>query len=414
MMDVRAVSAPRSAGPWAVVAIGFVALALAFSTRSSIGLTIPFWEKDFGWTRSFISTGGAITMIVTAAMAPVAGNLMDRYGPRALLAVGLALVGAAAALVAVMQSAWLYVVAFGIVGGLGFGIAAQHTVSTAVARLFETRRGLAIGIATAGSTAGQLFLMPTLAFLHQTVSWRWGFAAIAVACAVLAPVAWFRLRGAGGARAAAKPGEAGIEPLRVRLRFLLRHPVFHALFGSFFVCGFTTAGVIEVHLLPYAAACGFPPLPSSAAYGVLAAFNLAGMIFSGWLTDRVHRPTWLATIYFGRALSFVLLLYIVNDIALLFIFAVMFGVFDYGTVPVTASLAAQHLGIKVMGLAMGLIAAGHALGGALGAFLGGYLFDLFASYQWVWLASVALAAMAGFMVLTIPEPRGRNVTPATA
>jgi MFS family permease len=181
--------------------------------------------------------------------------------------------------------------------------------------------------------------------------------------------------------------------------------VFHALFWSFTICGFTTSGVIETHLIPYAIVCGFPPLDSATAYGVLSGFNMLGMMAAGYLADRVHRPLLLGLIYIFRGMAFILLMQIVGDYKLLLIFAIAFGVFDYSTVPVTASLVASHLGLRIMGLTMGILSAGHALGGAAGAFLGGYFFDLFARYDWVWLASIGLALAAGLMCFTIRETR---------
>lgn len=98
-------------------------------------------------------------------------------------------------------------------------------------------------------------------------------------------------------------------------------------------------------------------------------------------------------------------------IEMLFAFAVFFGAVDYATIPVTASLVASHVGIKVMGLAMGLISAGHAIGGAMGAFAGGYLFDLTGGYDLLWMWSLWLAVGAGLMVLFL---RDRSESPTIA
>ncbi len=107
---------------------------------------------------------------------------------------------------------------------------------------------------------------------------------------------------------------------------IVRQPAFHLLFWSFLICGFTTTGVIETHLLPFASFCGFPPIPSATAYGLLSLVNLVGMIVAGWLTDRVNRPMLLATIYGLRALTFVLLGSLPGtSIEMLFLFAVLFG-----------------------------------------------------------------------------------------
>jgi MFS family permease len=91
------------------------------------------------------------------------------------------------------------------------------------------------------------------------------------------------------------------------------------------------------------------------------------------------------------------------DYDMLVAFAALFGAVDYATVPVTASLVASHLGLRVMGLSMGLISAGHSIGAAAGAFLGGYLFDLTMQYDWVWISSLALAIGAGLMVFALRE-----------
>jgi len=99
---------------------------------------------------------------------------------------------------------------------------------------------------------------------------------------------------------------------------------------------------------------------------------------------------------------------------MMMLFAIVYGIFDYSTVPPTASLAASHLGLKIMGLAMGLISGGHALGGALGSFLGGYLFDLFARYTEMWWVSFGTAILAGVMVYMLKENRtARGLVPAT-
>jgi len=127
----------------------------------------------------------------------------------------------------------------------------------------------------------------------------------------------------------------------------------------------------------------------------------------------MHRPLLLGIIYFMRALCFVLLLFVAYDLRLLFVFAVAFGLFDYSTVPVTASLVASRLGLPIMGLTMGLLSAGHGVGGALGAFLGGWFYDRTGAYDWVWLAAFGLAIVAALLAWSIGEPR-RSGVPALA
>lgn len=235
---------------WWLVVIGFVALAVSFSVRAVLGLAMPAIARELDWSSTGLSAVGAGALIVMAAASPLAGRVIDLSGPRALMSGGLLLVALGAGVVASTSSTFAFALGFGLIAALGF-------------------------------------------------------AALAGAAALLAALAWGTLKVGRMAEAA---GTGGDQSLAAGVGGLLREPVFHLLFWSFLLCGFTTTGVIETHLLPYAAFCGFPPLQSATAYGVLSAVNLVGMVSAGWLADRVNRPRLLGLIYIGRALAFLLLI----------------------------------------------------------------------------------------------------------
>ncbi|MEH6547627.1 MAG: MFS transporter [Sneathiella sp.] len=389
---------------WPVVTFGFLALSLAFSGRAALGLVMPVWQEEFGWSSSYISGVGAAALIVMAIVAPFAGRMVDKRGPRFTLNLGMGLLGIGCALVATMNGKVMFFIGFAGFAAIGFGIVATHVVVTAVARTFTTNTGLATGIATSGATGGQFLIVPLIASLLAFVSWRWSFGVLSIASLMLIPCILSSLKHNKGEGETQSPQSNDKSSIGQDFSFIVRKPVFHALFWSFLICGFTTTGVIETHLLPFASFCSFPPIPSATAYGVLSGVNLLGMIAAGWLTDRVNRPLLLAAIYLLRSLSFILLGSLPGTtIEMLFVFALFFGVVDYSTVPVTASLVASHVGLKVMGLAMGIISAGHALGGAMGAFLGGYVFDNTGNYDVLWVGSIWLAVSAALLVLFIPK-----------
>ncbi|WP_299085341.1 MFS transporter [uncultured Ruegeria sp.] len=396
-----------------IIGLSFVALALTFSTRAALGLVMPILEQDLGWSRSFTSGAAAIALLVMAAIAPFGGRLVDKQGARAILLIGLGALANGCFLIATTANPIAFFLAFSGIAAVGFGLVATHVVSTAVEQEIETNRGLATGIATSGSTGGQFVFVPLLALLISAYDWRMAFAALGIGTLIVMGCVfrWFP-RTAGRADIAAKEiGATGT--LLQDLRNILRLPAFQILFWSYFICGYTTSGVIETHFLPYAAFCGFGPVPSATAYGLLCAINLVGMILAGWLTDRVNRPLLLGLIYLTRGLTFVILLNVGASFETLVFFSFLFGLVDYSTVPVTASLVASHIGRGVMGLAFGLISAGHQIGAAAGAYFGGFLYDLYAQYDWVWWSSVWLAVFAGILVFLMKDkPEVRSTSPA--
>ena len=394
---------PQSWRPWLIVGLSFLALAFAYSVRAVFGLVMPLWEAELGWTRSFTSGTVAVALIAMAILAPLGGRLVDRQGARAVVLIGLGALAIGCFMVAATSTAWAFVLAFGGVSAVGFGLVATHVVSAAVEQEVDTNRGLATGIATSGATAGQFLLVPLIAVVLSAYSWRWAFVALGLGTVVMmiCVARWFpagQRSGRTTTEAVASDTSAVQDTLAI-----IRLPAFQILFWSYFICGYTTSGVIETHFLPYASFCGFGPIPSATAYGLMSAVNLGGMIAAGWLTDRVNRPLLLGGIYVIRGITFIVLVNVGADIETLLAFAVLFGLVDYSTVPVTASLVASHIGVRVMGLAFGLISAGHQIGGALGAYFGGVLFDLYARYDYVWWSSLWLAVLAGLMVFALRD-----------
>ena len=403
-----------AARAWTIVAVTFCALGLTFASRSSVGVLIPTWEAELGWARAVSATGSSLVLVVMAVASPLAGNLIDRFGPRRVMAGGLAIAGAAILGTSTVSLEWQFLALFGLVGGIGYGAVSLPLVVTMMARIFDRHRGMATGIAISGSTAGQLPALTLLAFLVGAWGWRGAYLGFGLAILALVPAIWLLLgaSGAPGGQPAAAPDRARISldmPLAAKIGMLTRNRTFVLLFASFWLCGFTTAGVFDVHFVPYAVSCGFALVDGTAAHGVHGVGNMLGLILFGWLTDRVHRARLLAAMFAARALLFVVLLGVAGNIELLFFFALAFGILNFSTLPPIASLVASHIGVRVMGLTMGLLFGGHSMGAAIGAFFGGYMFDLMARYEWVWLISIALALLAAvFAGLIEEEPDGNQ------
>lgn len=397
---------------WFIVFVLFFALSFSFSARMSLPVLIPGWEVEFGWSRTLMTTGAAVIMIIMGSVAPLAGHLLDKFGPRYLVAGGMVLSGAALSLSALMgtdalplAATWMFFSIYCVSSAVGYGMISLPVVTATIARNFDEHRGLATSVGTSGVGGGQLIFIPVLAWAVTSVGWRPTLAGFGVLIILIGIGSLFLL---DNDFPESKTDGSGIRlsaSLGGKLAYIFGCPVFWLLGGAYVICGFTTAGVVKVHLIPYAKACGFDLTTGAAAAGVLAGFDMVGMLISGYLTDRMHRPLLLGSVYFLRAATFVMLFFLTDDVVLLFVFAVIFGTLDFATVPPTAGLVASHIGVNTMGLTMGIMFLGHSIGGAIGSITGGWMFDSFARYDWVWIIALALALLAAVLSWSVPEKR---------
>lgn len=387
---------------WLVVLISFLSLSLVFASRSSLGLMMPVWERDPGWSRPFVSTVSAMALILMAVGSPIAGHVTDRRGPRFAYSGALFLVSVALLSTANTASPTVLLLAFGLLGGVGNGGMSMSIVSAAIAGYFERGRGLATGIALAGGSGGQILVMPFLGLLLASLEWRDVYVIFGVAILALGVLALLLFRGPPpySPPRVSVIGDGFID----RARGLCINRVFLTLLVAFFLCGLTTAGAVDVHFLPYTAACGFTPVQSTLAYGVLGVGNLLGLILFGWLADRTRASYLLAAMFALRAVLFLALMAVASDLPLLIIFSALFGLINYATLPVVAAIVAQRIGVRIMGLSLGLLFSAHSVGAAAGALMGGWLYDLFARYQEMWWVAFTLCLAAALLALSLGGP----------
>ena len=216
---------------WIIVGVCFFALAVSFSARTSISQIMEPMEKELGWSRSTTSGAVSLAQVFMAIASPIVGNMVDRFGPRLLLSAGLAAVGGGILLAAGAHSVWQLYFGYSIIAGVGFGTAATHVVSTVVTLSFTRHRGLAVGIATAGATAGQFVVVPILGRVLEYSDWRTSYLTFGIAILAMIPVVLGVIR-ARRSTSAEDRKAAATEPLGDRLMFLLRSPTFHLLFWS--------------------------------------------------------------------------------------------------------------------------------------------------------------------------------------
>jgi sugar phosphate permease len=403
---------------WYVAGITFVTLLVAAGIRSMPSILIVPVEQEFGWTRATISFAVAVNLILYGLMGPFAAALMDRLGVRTTIVTSLVLVAAGVALTPLMTAPWQLVLLWGVVVGTGTGMTALVLGATVVNRWFSEQRGLVMGMLTASTATGQLLFLPLLAMIVQEVGWR--AAVLGVACVALAivPLVMLLMRERprdvglppfGKAEIEAAPPRAAGNPFSVAVGALAegaRSRDFWLLFGTFFICGLSTNGLIGTHLIAACFDAGIPEVRAAGLLAMMGIFDLVGTTLSGWLSDRYNNRYLLAWYYGLRGLSLLWLPFAL-DISFfgLSLFAVFYGLDWIATVPPTVRLATNCFGREKAPIMFGWIFTGHQVGAAVAAFGAGVLRTAMDGYlEAFMLAGLACLVAVGMSLMIGRQP----------
>jgi sugar phosphate permease len=405
---------------WVVLTATALVLLASGGVRSAIGVFVKPLEATFGWSRTALSFAVAVSIALYGLTGPLVGRLADRWGPRWVLCAGVALVGIGTMMGAAVTQFWHFFVAVGLIAAIGSSATAAPVAATVATRWFERHRGLVLGINGAGMAAGQLLVLPLAMALVAAVSWRGAFLFLGGGLLVLVlPLTAALIRNdpsdkglrAYGASASAPGLTAAQEAAeRTTVGEAVRTWPFLLLCGSFWVCGYSTFGVILAHFIPHVTDHGFQPQQAAEALGIMGAMNIVGTVASGWLCDRYGPKVPLALYYLLRGVSLFFLPF-VNTLPGLLVFAALFGLNFISTVPATTTLTARIYGRYSVGELSGWIFASHQLGGAIGSVASGWLFDHTGDYTMAFYAGGVWALLAAVMVLFIrdePLVRGRR------
>jgi MFS family permease len=410
---------------WIVLAATAFVLLASSGVRSVFGVFIKPMEAEFGWGRTALSMVASLGFIFNGAIGPVVGRLADRWGPRGVFAAASILLGVGALGAAAVVTLWQLYLTVGVIVAIGAGGAATSVAAVVAVRWFDARRGLVLGITGAALAAGQLLVVPLA--MGLTLAWGWRLAFVAIGAGFLSlvlPVILGLIRNDPrdiglrpyGAAAPSRRGAGAAAPHeRTTLREAMTSGPFWLLMGSFWVCGYTSSGLVLTHLIPHASEHGFHASQAAQALGVMGAFNILGTIGSGWICDRFGQKGPLAAYYALRGASLLFLPY-VGTTPGLFAWAIVFGLNYISTVPATTALTAKLYGRYSVGELSGWIFFSHQVGSAVGSFVGGYLYDRLGDYTMAFHSAAVVAFAATIMVLAIRDRPviGRPPAPAVA
>jgi MFS family permease len=398
----------------AVVIIIFTALLAAAGLRSTPGVLMVPWGQAFGWSRQTISFAAAVGIFLFGLTGPFAAAAMQRFGIRATVIAALVVMSLSSAASLFMTEAWQLVLTWGVVSGIGSGCITTVLAATIVNRWFVTNRGLVMGLFAASTSTGTLIFIPVLSAISLDHGWKPVVFCVALVMALLVPLVFFLLPETPADVGAVPFGADADHPVEVRehgnpLRAAfsslgegVKSRDFWLLATTFFVCGFTTNGLVGTHMIALCHDHGMDAVAAGGLLAIMGFFDLVGTTASGWLTDRID-PRKLLFAYYGlRGLSLIYLPFAHFTFFGLSLFAVFYGLDWIATVPPTLAIANRAFGIKKAPILVGWISASHQMGAAAAAFFAGasrtatgsYL-DSFVIAGFVAVAAALLALMIG-------------------
>ena len=410
---------------WIVFGAAFITLLGAAGFRSTPGILIDPLRDEFGWSRATVGIAVSINVLLFGLVGPFAAALMARFGLRRVTIIALLTISLGALGTTRMTEPWQLFLLWGVVVGLGSGCMAAVFASTVVSRWFVARRGLVTGVLTAATASGQLVFLPLLSHLAVDIGWRWVGFAIAMSALAVVPIVALFLRDYPadmgllpyGATEAPPPPQK-IRPVHAAFGALHDARVsgtFWLLFGSFFMCGLSTNGLVQTHFVSAAHDHGVNATTAAGYLALIGVFDVIGTVGSGWLTDRMDPRLLLAAYYLFRGLSLMVI-----DPALaaggasLVGFMVFYGLDWVATVPPTVALCIDGFGAQRGPLVFGWVFAGHQVGAAVAAWGAGELRDITGTYRPAFIAAgigclIAAAGVTrirrrGAPAVTLPSP----------
>lgn len=395
---------------WVIVAAAFVVLMIAWGLQYSYGVFFASLSTELAWTRTTVSGAYSVFMVFHCALYPVVGVVNDRYGPRKSLLFCALLTSSGFALMSQINAPWQLYTVYGVVVGSGISFAYIPITST-VTRWFVERRGIALGIATAGIGIGTMVLLPFSQFLISNFGWRSSYLIIAAfPLIIILPVSrLLRLNPSekgllpyGAEEAAGKKANNSLASAR---NFTLLEAIKEGNFWLLFMINafhIMIVQIIMVHLKTHITDVGIPAMAAATILGVVGGASVLGRIAIGGVSDRIGRRQGYSICFLLMAIMMLWLLK-AREPWQFFVFSAIFGFGYGGCVPLPAAIIGDWFGTESHGRILGVLSLAGTIGG-VGPIVAGYIYDVTGSYDLSFIigATALFIAMGLSLVIKVP------------
>jgi MFS family permease len=395
---------------WIIVAVTFVTMAIGVNARTAFSLLFPPIIGEFGWERGVTAGAFSFGFLVSGALSPLIGRMMDRHGPRAVMELGVILMGGGLLLAPLTTQPWHLYLTIGVMVGGGSVCLGYSGQSLFLPNWFVRKRGLAIGIAFAGVGIGSVILLPWVQSMIEQTGWRTACTAMGVlVLVVLAPVnllLWKRPEqlglepdGDASAGAAARPVSNVVDPAWTAVDWTLRRAMRTARFWWLalgYFCGLYAWYAVQVHQTKYLLDIGFNPGVAAWALGIVSLLGIPGQILLGHLSDRVGREWIWSASCLGFAICFAALVALAwaPTLPLLYLMVTAQGALGYGVTSIMGAVVLEIFEGKQYGSIFGTLMLAALAGGAAGPLVTGFLHVVYGNYTLAFLIGIGVSALS--------------------
>ena len=399
---------------WVIVAVTFVTMGIGVNARTAFSLFFPPILQEFGWERGVTAGSFSFGFIVSAIVSPLIGRLMDRAGPRAVMELGVALMGGGLLLAPLTREPWHLYVTVGVMVGAGSVCLGYSGFSQFLPNWFVRRRGLAMGIAFAGVGIGSVTLLPWVQYVIEQTGWRTACTSMGLmVLIVLAPIdlllrkrpddIGLRPDGDAAPHASAKPVSNIVDPVWAGTDWTLPRALRTARFWWIalgYFCGLYMWYAVQVHQTKFLIDIGFSANVGVWALGVVSLLGIPGQIVLGHASDRIGREAIWTIASLGFAICYAALVALKYEPSLWLVYLMVLtqGALGYGLTSIMGAVVLEIFQGPHYGSIFGTIMIAALAGGAAGPWVTGLLHDITGDYTIAFAIGIAVSLLSAFAI----------------
>ena len=394
---------PNKLALFTLVAACFV-VNVSMGVRQTFGLFSNNFEIDCGITNTEFGLAVALHSLIWGIFTPIFGRFADKYGGSKVVLIGLIFYAVGIfSLGNNLNTGLWFQLNLGLMVGIGLGACSGPMLAPLATKHFPNEnRSKAAGYVTAFGGLG-MFMFPALSnFLIIETGWQTTFTIFSIILIVMCIPALFIKNPENQNISVNLEQEQKSESAFKILKNSLEHKGFRLLILGFFVCGFQIT-LVATHVPRYVQDRGLEDWTGFAILSLIGLFNIIGVLIMGYLGDKYSKKILLSALYFLRAISIGLFIFLPPSQLSAVIFGITFGLLWLATVPATNGIVAQIFGTKNISMLFGIVFLNHQIGSFLGAYLGGLFYDIFGSFDYTWYLAIILSFVAAALHLPIDE-----------